>query len=371
MFAPRRHAVLLVVLGLCLACSALPWPTGRSRPVADRVANGLVDLRGIVHVHTRDSHDSPGNVGQVVEAARSAGVSWVALTEHTRPGLPAARGRVHGVTLIPGYELRGWGGSILAIGIETLPTKRKDPIALVRRIHEAGGLAFLGHLERVEIEPAEFALAGLDGIEIANLHANATQARRVELAARSLLLPTPWMLRALIPTPTDNLARWEAIPEAFSIVGAVDAHSKLRVLGPLGGTVDSYARVFRLLTTHVWARDASRDAILEALREGRSYVAFEGLRPVDEFQFERIGDYFALAAPEPARLSLVCDGVEAGAEEAAQAVIAIPPGAARCRAEAWRGRRLWIVTSYRRVGVAPSPASEARPEASEETETPF
>jgi hypothetical protein len=88
MFAPRRQAVLLAMLGLSLACSALPWPTGRSRPVADRVANGLVDLRGIVHVHTRDSHDSPGNVGQVVEAARSAGVSWVALTEHTRPGLP-------------------------------------------------------------------------------------------------------------------------------------------------------------------------------------------------------------------------------------------------------------------------------------------
>jgi hypothetical protein len=343
------RALLGGLLGLTLACAALPWPSGRSRSVSEGAVDGLVDLRGVVHVHTRDSHDSPGNVGQVVEAARSAGVSWVALTEHTRPGVPAARGRVHGVTLIPGYELRGWGGSILAIGIEDLPARRKDPIELVRRIHAAGGLAFVGHLDRSRVEPGDYAAAELDGIEIANLHANAKQAGALDLAARGLLLPTPWLLRALIRTPRENLARWEAIPEALTIVGAVDAHSKVRVLGPLGGTVDSYARLFRLLTTHVLARDSSRAAILEALRAGRSYVAFEGLQRVDEFQFERIDDYFALAAPASARLVLVCDGAEAGAVKADRAVIAIPPDVRRCRAEAWRGQRLWIVTSYQRV----------------------
>jgi hypothetical protein len=349
MRASRRPHVLAGLLGLTLACSALPWPAGRSRSVSDRAIDGLVDLRGVVHVHTRDSHDSRGNVGEVVEAARSAGVAWVALTEHTRPGVPAARGRVHGVTLIPGYELRAWGGSILAIGVDALPAKRRDPIALVRRIHEAGGLAFVGHLERSRVEPEEYARAGLDGIEIANLHASALDAGRLRLAARGLLLPTPWMLRALIRTPRANLARWDSIPAARTIVGAVDAHASVRPLGPLGGTVDSYARLFRLLTTHVWARDASRASILEALREGRSYVAFEGLRRVDAFQFERVDDYFALSAPAPARLVLLCDGAEAGAVEADRGVIAIPPGAAWCRAEAWRGRRLWIVTSDRRV----------------------
>jgi hypothetical protein len=352
MVAFRSLHVLVGVLGLTLACSALPWPAGRPHSlsaVSEGASDDLVDLRGVVHVHTRDSHDSPGNIGDVVEAARSAGVAWVALTEHTRPGVPAARGRVHGVTLIPGYELRGWGGSILAIGVEALPAERRDPVALVRQIHEAGGLAFLGHLERSRVEAAEYARTGLDGIEIANLHASALEAGRLQLAARGLLLPTPWLLRALIRTPRANLARWDGIPAARTIVGAVDAHAKVRVLGPLGGIVDSYARLFRLLTTHVLARDASRAAILEALREGRSYVAFEGLRRVDRFQFERVDDYFALAAPARARLVLFCDGTAAEAVEAKRAVIAIPPDAAWCRAEAWRGRRLWIVTSYERV----------------------
>src|SRR5262245_448516 len=92
--APRTEpgrALLLVLAALASACSTLPWP--QPDPAADGALDedGLLDLRGVVHVHTRDSHDSPGDVGELVEAARAAGVSWVALTEHARPGGPPAR----------------------------------------------------------------------------------------------------------------------------------------------------------------------------------------------------------------------------------------------------------------------------------------
>jgi hypothetical protein len=107
--------------------------------------------------------------------------------------------------------------------------------------------------------------------------------------------------------------------------------------------------VFRLLTTHVLARDASAAAVLEALRAGRSYLAFEGLEPVPAFRFEPVAGAFALAAPRPARLNLVCDGALAAEAEASSAVLSPPAGVARCRAEAWLGERAWIVTSYRDV----------------------
>ena len=344
----RNSRALAPLLALAVGCAALPWPTGPARPPSERRVDGLVDLRGVVHVHTRDSHDSPGQIGDLVEAARSAGVSWVALTEHTRPGAPAARGRVRGVTLIPGYELRAFGGSVLALGVDALPQER-EPIALVRAIHAAGGLAFLGHFERVRIGPDAYAEAGLDGVEIANLHANAKRVSPLRLAARGLFVPGGFVLRPLLKLPRENLSRWDALRPARTVVGGVDAHAKLRAFGPLGGTVDSYARVFRLLTTHVLARDASRAEILDALRAGRSYVALEGLRPVDAFEFERVGDTFEIAAPARARLVLLCDGTFAGAAEGDRVAIPIPRGADWCRAEALLDGKPWIVTSYRRA----------------------
>jgi hypothetical protein len=129
----------------------------------------------------------------------------------------------------------------------------------------------------------------------------------------------------------------------------VDAHAKLRLLGFLGGTVDRYRDTFRLLTTHVLARDASQGAILEALHEGRSYLAFEGLAPVAFFRFERVGAGFALELPRPARLALVCRGARPVEADGPAAVLAVPAGATHCRAEARLGARLWAITSYRRI----------------------
>jgi hypothetical protein len=171
----------------------------------------------------------------------------------------------------------------------------------------------------------------------------------------ALLLPVLWAARGLLRTPWENLVRWEQLPDTDAIVGAVDAHAKLRLLGPLGLTLDSYARTLRLLTTHVLARENTREAILEALRAARSYIAYEGLGRVDRFRFERFGSAYVLEAPRRARLALVCDGGRHEQDGVISTVFPIPEGSRRCRGEAWLGRRLWIATSYQRI------APEARP----------
>jgi hypothetical protein len=313
-----------------------------------------VDLRGVVHVHTRGSHDSPGTLDEVIDAARSAGLEWVALTEHFEPGDLATSGRIRGVTVLPGYELRAAGASLFAIGVSERPPDLRDPIALVRRIHELGGIALVGHFEKSGLaDAAAFARAAPDGIELVNLHA-LTRDRMGFVAWRGTFLPTPRALRPLLRVPEPNLAAWERLPGPPSIVAGVDAHAKFRLLGRLGGTLDRYRDIFRLLTTHVLARDAGAASILDALRAGRTYVALEGLAPVDTFRFEHRGGRFRVEAPEEARLALVCDGVEADSVLARRAELAPPPGAQRCRAEAWRGDRLWVVTSHR--DAAPPPA---------------
>jgi hypothetical protein len=197
-------------------------------------------------------------------------------------------------------------------------------------------------------EPEAFRASGADGIELVNLHALARQ-HSWGLAFRALFLPAPLALRALLRTPHENLARLAALPEVRTLVGGADAHQKLRVLGAAGGTVDRYRDILPLVTTHVQARDAAAASILEALREGRSYVAFEGIAPVDRFHVEPEGAGFRVEVPRTARLVLVCDGVTAATAEGASLQLAAPAGARRCRVEAWLGERLWLASSPRDV----------------------
>jgi hypothetical protein len=340
-----RGAAALLALGLS-ACAALPWPSGRTRPAAGAPADGWLDLRGAVHVHTRVSHDSRGRIGDLIDAAHSAGIAWIAFAEHTRRArhLPA-RGRIEGVTLIPGWEIRAQGGSILALGIDDARDLPRDPPALVRAIHARGGAAFVGHLERSGLAaPERWAELGADGIELANLHA-AADAARLRLALGELFLPARWALRALLAPPHENLARWARLPGARALVGGVDAHAKFRVLGPLGGTLDRYRDLFRLLTTHVRANDASAEAILDALRSGRSYLAFEGLAPVERFDADVEAGGVRVRAPRAAELALVCSGERIASAHAADALLRGRSGASHCHVQAWLGSHLWIATS--------------------------
>jgi hypothetical protein len=235
-----------------LGCAALPWPSGPMRPDEQVPAGAYYDLRGAVHVHTRASHDSKGDIGELIDAAHGAGLAFVALTEHPRQArFRPARGVVEGVILIPGWELGTAGGSILALGIE----------------HRRG------------------------------------------------------------------------------LVGGVDAHAKFRLLGPLGGTFDRYRDIFRLVTTHVLARDRSQKSILEALRSGRTYVAFEGLGLVEQFVAVREADGVHVLAPGEADLRLVCAGATVAGAEGREALLVPPPDAERCHVEAWLGSDLWVITS--------------------------
>ncbi|HTO52161.1 MAG TPA: hypothetical protein VMR50_02160 [Myxococcota bacterium] len=343
--AARVAAGLGALLGLA-GCAALPWPSGFERGSSVFAAGELLDLRGSVHVHTRVSHDSHGGPGELIDAAHDAGIAFIALSEHPyRAQLDPANGVIEGVLLIPGWEVKSAGASILALGVEQRGQLPHDPVRLVGEIHQRGGLAFVAHLESSELsDPERYAAAAPDGIEIVNLHAAALEVG-VRLALGELFLPAAWAMRPLLAAPTANLGRFASLPSVRALVGGVDAHAKFRVLGPLGGKLDRYRDVFRLVTTHVLARERSTAGVLDALRVGRSYVAFEGIAPVSHFGVSRTAEGYAVTAPDVARLELVCAGATAASQVAAEAVLRPPADAERCHVEAWQGDRLWVITS--------------------------
>ncbi|HTO06609.1 MAG TPA: hypothetical protein VMR86_06085 [Myxococcota bacterium] len=341
-----RLAVCAAALCALTACAALPWPSGEDRGGAVFHSDGLLDLRGVVHVHTRVSHDAKGDIGELIDAAHDAGIAFVALTEHTyRAELSPARGVVEGVILIPGWEVNSAGASVLALGVSRRARLPRDPAKLVAEVHRRGGLAFVGHFEASQLaDPESYAAAAPDGVEIANLHATALEVGG-RLVLGELFLPAAWAMRPLLRTPEGNLQRLARLSGVRALVGGVDAHAKFRVLGPLGGTLDRYRDVFRLVTTHVLARERSAAGVLDALRAGRSYVAWEGLAPVSHFAVARTAEGWAVSSPLEARVELVCAGEAVASAQGAEVTLPAPAGSRECHVEAWLGERLWVITS--------------------------
>jgi len=344
--------LVAIQLGVQTGCAAIPWSTPRlPAPAPVRDAEGLLDLRGVVHVHTEVSSDAHGRLADVLGAAHRVSLQWVAFSEHRRgDGEPFADwpSQREGVTLIPGWEMRSDGGSILALGVPERPPHFGSAEQATAWIHEHGGLAFVAHIEKSGlVEPGRYTATGLDGIELVNLHAQWT-AHPFSFAARLLVFPARRALRALLEVPPAQVERLEELAPT-GVLGGVDAHAKLRLLGRWG-TLDRYADLFGSLTTHVWSRSTDPADVLDALRSGRSYVAFEGLAPVDHLGFTPKSGGFEIDTPRDADLHLICDGHVAAETHASHAHLEPPRGVRRCRLEAFLADRLWILSAYRDVG---------------------
>jgi hypothetical protein len=260
----RFAGIFAVLLG---ACSGAPEP---SRP--------LRDFRGILHCHSRHSHDSKGTYEQILAAAKAAQVDFVCMTDHppsADPGLPLREGwsGLHdGVLFIQGAE---YSDQILALGLRE-PIQGKDRRATIRAVHEQGGVAIACHPEQIDDWDA---FAEADGMEIYNVHATLQRKSkepgffaRVAKALKENPEGSFDLLNELDPA---ILERWDAIRAVrpFSGVAGNDAHQNVNVFGL---QLDPYPRAFRFVSTHVFAEELTERAVLEALRLGRCYVAFNG-----------------------------------------------------------------------------------------------
>ena len=261
----RRTAVLVAFLAL-----------GAAAPPA-----ALRDYRGIIHCHSLNSHDSRGTYEEILAAARAAGVDFVVMTDHPPsddPGRPLRegwRGVRDGVLFIQGLELAG--SNLLAVGIRE-PVHGSIP-EKIAAVHRQGGLAFVSHPEEVEDWGP---YAGADGMEIYNVHAAFKRRQKEEpgfmIRALKKLKEDPErafsLLQDLDPAVIE---RWDRInrERPSTGIGGNDSHQNMSLLGL---RLDPYPRAFRFMSTHVLATELSEKAVLEALRAGRCYVAFDQTR---------------------------------------------------------------------------------------------
>ena len=281
---PRaRRRAAAVALAACLgSCSAVTtmYATPGPRPAVHPLpvpGTPLFDWKGVVHCHSRLSHDSQGTLAEIAAACRTAQVDFVVMTDHQTDASirDGVRGMVGDTLFVVGAEVRSRQGTIIAFPLVAPLRRWQQSGLLVKEAQDQGGIAFICH---AELWRDSWDLPGLTGMEIVNLHAGVLAPNKLGTLLTGLLLPLRLLFERICVRDPEVFRQWDRQLDRrhpFTPVGGNDAHANVHLFGPLGGTMGNYQEVFLTLSTHVLAERLDEPALVDALRRGRSYVSFD------------------------------------------------------------------------------------------------
>ena len=373
---PLRAMASLAALALAAALLRIalwhPLPVAGAPP-----DDGFSRVPGVVHVHTTLS-DGGGEPGEVIRAARAAGLAFLGITDHNNLDAKPFEGYQDGVLVLVGAELSTPVGHLLGIGLDRDPAFRfnGDGQDAIDDVLHLGGVPFAAHpfSTRSDLRWSGFRLPGPWGLELLNGDADARRAGlRLLLTATTYRLNPDYALLAASAPMGEALQRWDELLASRDVVGlaGADAHSRLAITPSLAVRFPSYAALFRQARNHVLLAqpltgNAFRDraSVLEALRGGRFYIGRDALADAGGFSFSvrdaagrrfTMGDTLDLGeglrasaggrVPDGTRIVLLRDG-KTLAEGAAPLETPLP-GAGVYRVEAYvPGWSLpWVVTN--------------------------
>jgi hypothetical protein len=304
-----------------------------------------------LHMHTPYS-DGEWYHAAIAEAALRAGLDCVCVTDHNIWVKGPARyyekdGRR--VLLLVGEEVHDQTrqpqkNHLLVYGAECeLARHALDPQALLDAAASAGGLTFLAHpfdppaplFKETDLSWVNWEVDGYTGLELWNYMTSfkgllTSRANAIRYAYNPELAMTA-------PFP-EILQRWDALNATgrrIVAIGNADAHGTEYHLGGLRRVVFPYDFLFKQVNTHIVTETAPTGEyehdcklVLDGLRRGNCFVAYDGARPARGFRFvansdtgtalmgdevtNRTGLTLQAAAPAPATLRLLCDGEQIG-----------------------------------------------------------
>ncbi|MFN8091344.1 MAG: PHP domain-containing protein [Vicinamibacteria bacterium] len=142
MSVSRGRVAALVLVAAAAGSGLFAWRVAAWRPlplVGAAPADGYVRVAGVVHVHTTLS-DGGGTPEEVVAAARAAGLSFVALSDHNNLDAKPLEGEHDGVLVLVGSELSTPAGHVLGLGLDRDPPFRfSDARGAVQDVERLGG----------------------------------------------------------------------------------------------------------------------------------------------------------------------------------------------------------------------------------------
>lgn len=251
-----------------------------------------------LHIHSTYS-DGSGSYDDILDAAASAGVDVVILTDHNVwvqgiEGYYQRSGRR--IMLLCGEEVHDQGrdpqkNHMLVFGAEQeVAPYAQDPQALIDAVRKAGGSCFIAHPDEYALplfhEPdiswVNWDVDGYSGFELWN---GMSEFKTVSRTLGRILLHAFFPeLVAHNPLP-QTLQRWDALLKMgkhLSVVGGTDSHALKFKLGPFVKIIFPYAFHFSTINNHLLidtelTGDFKKDKklALAAIGKGSGFVAYD------------------------------------------------------------------------------------------------
>jgi hypothetical protein len=258
---------------------------------------------GNLHVHSLHS-DGTATVGAIAEAAALAGLDFVAMNDHSymcRSLHLEEEGFQAGVLVLMGQEVGRRRHHYLAYDLKgCVQENDARPQEVIDRVNELGGFGFLAHpfekgmpfLERsVAYTWDDLTVQGFTGICIWNFSSRWKERVKGPLHGLYCLA---FKSESLKGPSRETLTFWDSLCQTRRVVavGGSDAHGSSIRWGSIRLTPLRYDRLLNTINIHVLLAHAlpknfaqAKHEIYRAMREGRLFVAHDGLRSARGFRF--------------------------------------------------------------------------------------
>ena len=304
----------------------------------------LYDYTGVIHFHSLYSFDGRVSIKEIIKAAGENGIDFLMLTDHSTLAArkDGSEGWNGGILLVVGQEISPRFNHYLAFDInEELIVNENDieckPQDYIDRVNALGGIGFIAHPDHEGTEKfhvkhfpwQDWSVYGYTGMGVWDFMTDWQSTLKGLPSALIAYLFPAYVLKG----PRDKtLERWDHLNKEGRVVGIgeLDNHDTPRKILGITVGVFPFKRAFRFTRTHLLLDNplkgkAEEDikALLNALANGRAYVAMEYFRDAKGFSlslsdFNRevtMGDEFSLKGeallnvkiPEKGKIRIIHD----------------------------------------------------------------
>ena len=320
----KRWQKIVLVLLILLLLSQIPFAYRRyqlgrlhaailsieSQPQTSAPNDGLVEYRGVVHVHSFLGGHSSGTFQEIITAAKANQLDFVVMTEHPARDLNTAdmtlKGKHNGVLFINGNEVKTASGDRLLLIPGDEQAGRDSEFSTNEVLgRRTSGMAFMAYPEEFKSWEA----SGMTGVEVYNVYTNARKINPLLMFFDSV-----WSYRSypdlLFATfyerPSEGLRQWDqAISRSGKKLVAIagnDSHANVGVsLNDSSGQpwfglrLDPYERSFRLVRVHVLLPDllteypigkaTEQEWLLTEIALGHCFIGYDLFSDTSGFRF--------------------------------------------------------------------------------------
>jgi len=264
---------------------------------------GYREYVGVIHVHSFLGGHSSGTFSDIISAAQANNLNFVVMTEHVEKDFDTAentlKGLHGGVLFINGNEMSSTDGERVLVVPGNNRVVAKEGTTYSELISEATGngsltiAAYPNDLKSVE--------ARFDALEIYNVYTNARS-----ISPISTVFDVLWSHRTypdllfanFYERPDAAIQKWDELltKRRISATAGNDAHANIGVSlvdssgkTLIGLQLDPYSTSFHLVRMHVLIprdKELSSASVLEALKQGHSFIGFDIFGDTTGFRFE-------------------------------------------------------------------------------------